>query len=364
MNSRFPVVLSAVLAASAVLGAEQRPVFRAEVNYVEIDASVTDKQGNFVTGLKPSDFVLEENFKKQPIDVVDYVDLGAKAAAPAPGSEIRVRPDLSTQLPDLKGRVYLLYFNMSSPQSLVEVGAQARIFIEDFVQPGDLVGLWNSDAMSQTLTFTTDKAELLKSLPPEGHVANGGVQSGKEIGKLADAVAFLGGIQGRRKALILFSPGWPASNFGQFGANAAASIPWTNTTPGGSSNTGPITPSWNTPSEITGRSDVQIYTVDSRGLMAPPMWPRGHQQLANGLDSNGWTVDMLRSIADQTGGLAIFNTNDYRPGFAKIVDDNSRYYVLGYSSAVKAGWHRFVPVDVKVKQPGLTVRARKGYFTH
>jgi VWFA-related protein len=72
---------------------------------------------------------------------------------------------------------------------------------------------------------------------------------------------------------------------------------------------------------------------------------------------------MLRSIADETGGLAIFNTNDYRQGFARIVEDNSRYYVLGYSSAIKDRNHRFIPVDVKSTRPGLTVRARKGYFT-
>jgi VWFA-related protein len=361
MRFRFAVSLLAVVAASVATGAQQKSVFRAEANYVEIDASVTDQQGHFVTGLTPADFVLQENYKRQPIDVLDYVNLGA-GAAPA-GSSVKVRSDLNSQLADLKGRVYLLYFNLSTPQSLVDVGAQARVFIQDFVQAGDMVGLWNSDAMSQTLTFTTDKAELLKSLPPEGHTTAGGVQSGKEIGKLGDAVAFLSGIQGRRKALILFSPGWPAANFGQFGSNAAASIPWTNTTPGGSTNTGPITPSWNTPSDITGRSDVQIYTVDSRGLMAPPMWPRNHQQLAAGLDSNVWSVDMLRSIADETGGLAIFNTNDYRPGFARIVEDNSQYYVLGYSSAVKDKGHHFVPVEVKVKRPGLTVRARQGYFT-
>jgi len=364
MKLRFVVIPLAVAAASAVAGAQQKSVFRAEANYVEIDASVTDHQGNFVTGLKPTDFVLQENYKPQRIDVVDYVDLTQGAAKPTPGSEVRVRSDLSSQLSDLKGRVYLLYFNLSTPQSLVEVGAQARIFIQDFVQDGDMVGLWNSDAMSQTLTFTTDKAEMLKSLPPEGHTTAGGVQSSKEIGKLSDAVAFLSGIQGRRKALILFSPGWPAANFGQWGSNAAGSIPWTNTTPGGSNNTGPITPSWNTPSDVTGRSDVQIYTVDSRGLNGPPIWPRGHQQLSAGLDSNVWSTDMLRSIADETGGLAIFNTNDFRPGFQRIVDDNSRYYVLGYSSAVKDKGHHFVPVEVKVKRPGLTVRARKGYFTH
>jgi VWFA-related protein len=366
MRLRFAVIGLAIVAASTIAGAQQRSVFRSEANYVEVDAVVTDAQGHFVTGLTPADFVVREAYKPQPLDIVEYVNLGSKGTAPVgPVAETRVSSGLGLQPKDLKGRIYLLYFNLADTPALAEVGAQARLFIEDFVEPGDLVGLWNSDAMSQTLTFTTDKKELLQSLPPLGHVASGGVShSGAQIGKLDDAVAFLAGIQGRRKALILFSPGWPATSFGQWGTNAAASIPWAGLP-------GPITsgivplsgPSWNTPSDVTGRADVQIYTVDSRGLAAAPLWGRTHQQLSAGLDEMTWSTDMLRSIADETGGLAIFNTNDYRQGFARIVEDNSRYYVLGYSSAIKDRNHRFIPVDVKSTRPGLTVRTRKGYFT-
>jgi len=364
MKLRFAIIGLAIAAASTVAGAQQRSVFRSEANYVEVDAVVTDAQGHFVTGLKPADFVLREAYKPQSLDIVDYVNLGSKGtAAVGPVVETRLRSDLGLKPSDIKGRIYLLYFNLADTPSLVEVGAQARLFIEDFVEPGDLVGLWNSDAMSQTLTFTTDKAELLKSLPPTGHIDSGGVShSGAQIGKLDDAVEFLGGIQGRRKALILFSPGWPATSFGQWGTNAAASIPWIQA-PGGPVGLRIPLPSWNSPSDVTGRADVQIYTVDSRGLVAAPLWARTHQQLSDGLDAMNYSTDMLRSIADETGGLAIFNTNDYRAGFARIVEDNSQYYVLGYSSAIKDRNHRFIPVDVKSTRPGVTVRSRKGYYT-
>jgi VWFA-related protein len=366
MKLRFVTVVVAFLAASAIAGAQQRPVFRAEANYVEVDAVVTDQQGHFVTGLTPADFELREAYKPQRIDLVDYVDLATKGAGgTGPASAVRVRSNLGLQPGDLNGRIYLLYFNLADTRSPIEVGAEARLFIEDFVEPGDLVGLWNSDAMSQTLTFTTDKAELLKALPPLGHVAAGSAQSGNQISKLEEAVDFLSGIQGRRKAMILFSPGWPATTFGPWGTNAAASVPWVGQ-PGGPAvvpGRPILSPSWDTPSDIAGLADVQIYTVDSRGLAAAPMGPRNAQQLSPALDVMTRSNDMLRSIADETGGIALFNTNDFRAGFARIVADNSRYYVLGYSSAITDRNHRFVHLDLRSVRPGLTVRARKGYYT-
>ena len=43
--------------------------------------------------------------------------------------------------------------------------------------------------------------------------------------------------------------------------------------------------------------------------------------------------DSLRIISDETGGFAAVNQNDFRDAFARIVQDNSSYYVLGYYSS-------------------------------
>src|SRR5947208_9801646 len=67
-------------------------------------------------------------------------------------------------------------------------------------------------------------------------------------------------------------------------------------------------------------------------------------------------------LAEQTGGLALVNSNDFGGGFERIVRDNSSYYVLGYYTQPDKGG-KFHKVDVRVRRPGLTVRARRGYVT-
>ena len=74
--------------------------------------------------------------------------------------------------------------------------------------------------------------------------------------------------------------------------------------------------------------------------------------------------ESLRFIADQTGGLAIVNTNDLNFGISRILDDQRGYYLLGYTApkdSLRTGWDQN-RVKVRVKRPGLRVRARQGFF--
>ena len=71
--------------------------------------------------------------------------------------------------------------------------------------------------------------------------------------------------------------------------------------------------------------------------------------------------DTLRVLSDETGGFAAVNRNDFRDVFARIIQDNSGYYLLGYYSTDTRRDGRFRKLEVRLKQPGLTVRARRGY---
>ncbi len=129
------------------------------------------------------------------------------------------------------------------------------------------------------------------------------------------------------------------------------------------------------------RYNVSFYPFDTRGLAAfdSSMGDRDERMVA---DRGEWynkqsgtlpgtmmgdratlnvRLDSLRLLADNTDGLAIINTNDLDAGAARIVRDLSSYYLLGYYSANENLDGKWRTIKVRVKRPGVEVRARKGY---
>ena len=72
--------------------------------------------------------------------------------------------------------------------------------------------------------------------------------------------------------------------------------------------------------------------------------------------------ESLLSLSQETGGFAIVNAGDVVGGLGRIVLDNSRYYLLGYRSDPASWSRRFVKIEVRLKRPGLAVRARRGFL--
>src|SRR5262249_57247201 len=121
------------------------------------------------------------------------------------------------------------------------------------------------------------------------------------------------------------------------------------------------------------RSNVSFYTIDPRGLggLSDEMMQiqPAFDEPTLGVDTQSlhddlrMSQDTLRTLADETSGYAAVNTNDFSNAFARVVKDNSAYYVLGYYPASHARDGRFHKLQVKVSRPDLSVRARSGYST-
>jgi Ca-activated chloride channel family protein len=71
---------------------------------------------------------------------------------------------------------------------------------------------------------------------------------------------------------------------------------------------------------------------------------------------------VLGRLAKETGGFLIDNTNDLTSGFARMQQERTTYYLLGYQPTNTAADGKFRRVTVKVKRPRVTVRARPGYL--
>jgi hypothetical protein len=138
--------------------------------------------------------------------------------------------------------------------------------------------------------------------------------------------------------------------------------------------------------DAANRANVSIYTMDAAGLRAESTQAEIRDELnktagagAGILSTNkggALTKDLeknedvlrqdprtgLGQLAQDTGGLMFEATNNLRQGFDRIESDLRNYYVLGYTSSnTKLDGH-FREIDVKVKRPGVTVAARRGYF--
>ena len=61
--------------------------------------------------------------------------------------------------------------------------------------------------------------------------------------------------------------------------------------------------------------------------------------------------DSLRLLAEQTGGIAVVNTNDFDKALKRIDAETSDYYVLGYYSSNPDPTQRRRMVDIRVKKP-------------
>jgi VWFA-related protein len=119
------------------------------------------------------------------------------------------------------------------------------------------------------------------------------------------------------------------------------------------------------------KSGVVIYSMDTRGLVASlddastdrPFDAAGRLSLSSHGELAA-TQDGMNALAVDTGGKAIFNTNDLKQGLAPAIKETSTYYLLAWKpDAVSQKQGRFRNLEVKlIGRPELLVRVRKGYF--
>src|SRR3954469_25453100 len=82
--------------------------FKVEVNYVEIDAVVTDEKGTFVRDLTKDDFQVLEDGKPQAVSVFADVDIPIERADPPLYRKTSIPPDIATNRTPFEGRVFVI----------------------------------------------------------------------------------------------------------------------------------------------------------------------------------------------------------------------------------------------------------------
>jgi VWFA-related protein len=112
------------------------------------------------------------------------------------------------------------------------------------------------------------------------------------------------------------------------------------------------------------RANATFYTIDPRGLVAGPDIDEDeeiHDHPEEWQDYLQQSQDSLRILAEQTGGIAVVNQNDFDKALKRIDAETSDYYVLGYYSSNPDPLKRVRRIEVRTSRDGLSVWSRKSY---
>ncbi len=380
--------------------------FREGVDYVQVDALVTDQAGNVVRGLTKEDFQIFEDGKRQNVTALSFIDLPIQrpfGARPAAGpAQMPPEPDVKTNIGG--GRVYVIVLDdlHTNPLNSLRVKTAARKFIDEYLQPGDRAAIVYTSGRADASQEFTDSSRLLlasvdkfvgkklRSATLEqldayqrkrdsgqtdanlGNTPSGdydprlervpdpldferGYQAESALKTLKGVAEGLENVAGRRKAILFISEGVDYDINDVF-HNAFATQ---------------VIGATRELVAAAARSNVNVYSLDPRGLSlfgdgvmelgtspANPNVKLGTASLAFELQLS---EDSLRVLAEQTGGFASVSSNDFTGWYERVVRDNSSYYMLGYTPLDDRRDDRFRRIEVKVTRSGLTVRARQGY---
>jgi VWFA-related protein len=368
----------------------QPPVtFRAEVNYVEVDARVVDEQGRFISTLTQDDFQILEDDRPQQISVFTLVNLPVEREPRPLFANRLIERDVQSNLSGNNGRVYLIVLDdlHTTPLLSTRTRAGARQFVERYMGANDVAAVVHTSGRADAAQeFTSNPRLLLAAIDKfmgrklrssvlnridqefltrgtraagerinDPDEAERGFHARNTLDSLGNFAEVMEGVRGRRKALVYFSEGIDYDITDPFNNRDATTV---------------MDATRDAIASAT-RSNVAFYGIDVRGLGAGLDTAIEIQSFPTdstlGLDSTALMnetrmgQDSLRTLSDETGGFAVVNTNDIPGAFQRLVEENSTYYVLGYYPSNDRRDGRFRRIDVRVGKPGLTVRARRGY---
>jgi VWFA-related protein len=392
------------------------PLLRITVTLVQVDAVVTDSHGRRVPNLEASDFELLQDGVPQQISYFSYVPAPEPLPAPPPVPKGQQAPRLAPEpitAAQVRRTIALVVDDLAlSFDSVVRVRDALRKFVEQEMQPGDLVAVVRTGGGVALLEqFTTDQRLLLEAIDLlkwrfAGRVGLGAIQTmpGSEpvevqrspqmldygytlsalgsLGTLEQVVHGMRQLPGRKSVVML-------SDSLRVDPEIGSAIERL--------------------TDLANRSNVSIYTIDPRGLQAgmtaaeiadasesvpgpprplpgnrgapdpnrpDPSWsdpgrtaPDSDNPVSFPLPPGAAPLESAGGLADLakgTGGLFYANRNDIAGCIRDAAADQFGYYLLGYTprqgtfdrDPEKARFHR---VTVRLRRPGLRVRWKNGF---
>lgn len=376
-----------------------------DVTVTNVDVFVTDSKGQRVTGLKAEDFDVKQDGIPQKITNFYAVAGGRVLFEDGISVPFDAKEPASPQLPPVVQAHYVFYIDNQNiqPQTRNRMFKRLKEFIQESVGPNaeGMIVTYNR-SLKVRKSFTSHPNELIGTLEEVELDTGGGTNTGTDLkdalqrineskssteaqnyaqnyakevrndiefttDALVSTISSLAGLQGR-KNLVYVSEGLPQTP----GLELYEAIREKFQDPSASMQEFEydMSPRYMKVITAANSNGVTIYTLDASGLQtssAIDVSTRGsNSQGMNDVRVNDFFAHQnmqgpIKMMAEETGGLAAVNTNDWKANLDQIASDFSNFYSLGYRAA-KGATDRGHKIEVTVKRKGLTVRTRTSFM--
>ncbi len=411
----FPAIF-VLIAALAIFALGQKPtptpspendVVKISTALIQLDVTVVDQRGKVVNDLRPDEIEIYENGEKQTITNFSFVSSIRSAVTPTSTQDRNAVPMPQAVLrPEQVRRTFALVVDdlSLSFESAYQTRRALKKFVDEQMIDGDLVAIIRTGAGVGALQqFTSDKRILYAAIERVkwNPIGNGGISAfapieptfsemtaaaagdpadSEEAGNAANtqrafedfqssvfATGTLGAlkyiVQGMselpgRKSVILFSDGFKIFEQDEHGFTQG----------------GRVAEFLQELVDVANRSSVVFYTIDARGLQYTGFTAADqitdtsaesmNAKMAERRNQLSDTQAGLAYLAEETGGIAVKNSNDLAGGVKRVLDDQS-YYLIAYepdADTFDAAKRKYNKIEVKVLRKGLSARYRSGFF--
>lgn len=374
-----------------------RATFSTTTNVVVVNVTVLDRNGKPIESLTKDDFQVLEDGKPQRLQAVDLQRLNTRVLPPvntAATQPAEVKPKgynpegersalQATMLSRFQDRrLMILLFDFSSMQPAEQIRAKeaAIRFLSNQMTASDTVSIMTyGNELKTLLDFTTDRDLLINTInkfrigesSENATTADTGADAQDQSGQfVADETEF--NIFNADLKLAALEDA--ARKLGQYPEKKALVYISSGIQKNGVDNQSQLRATVNTAI----RANVAFYPIDSRGLSA--LVPGGDATQAGAVGNNLYSgagqrslkenfnnqQETLATLALDTGGKAMLDSNDLGTGMRQVQQDFSSYYVLSYVSSNGAQDGRYRRLEVKLSPRVADLRAkldyRRGYY--
>ena len=358
-----------IVALTAVLSAQQTPVFRTAVQLVTVDVIVTDADDRPVKGLTRDDFEVIDRGRPQTVTDFRFLDIPVTRTELADIKALPRAPDVASNVsPSPDSRLFVLIVDtLHTLESEIVPMKQVMTEFVRSISPMDEVAITYPNRSDLGTNFTTDRQKMIRVIDQVGDA------SGFAVDAQGRAIASLGSMDGERAsrtlawalkntALALAGSAHPRRAIVYVGGGTPANMS------GDPATMWPVFDEYKDAYRVAREANVPIYTLDPRGMVDSFRANRPASSLSRqtpivrtGSFNLRYQKDNLHVAAVNTGGRAFVDQSDITGAMQQLIADNGSVYLLSYYPDTAPLTDRFNEIEVKVKRPGLKVRARAGY---